>query len=133
MMAVGAGRAAVLGMPAREPDSCSVYGTGRIHCEQSRSVNYRRAINRAETDPRVGLDGGDPRGALTSGAGAGGDRRARAISSAWPTLALAHFCSCLSALSNHVQCQYGTSRTLQLPSAPPTWPSCCWVHGWASE
>lgn len=41
------------GPKAGERDSCSVYGTGRIHCEQSRSVNYRRAINRAETDPRV--------------------------------------------------------------------------------
>lgn len=30
-----------------------MYGTGRIHCGQSRSVNYRRAINRAETDPRA--------------------------------------------------------------------------------
>lgn len=41
------------GLQAGEHDSCSVYGTGRIHCEQSRSVNYRRAINRAETEPRV--------------------------------------------------------------------------------
>lgn len=41
------------GLRAGECDSCPVYGTGRIHCEQSQSVNYRRAINRAETDPRV--------------------------------------------------------------------------------
>ncbi|CAJ1054860.1 Hypothetical predicted protein [Xyrichtys novacula] len=32
-------------------DSCSVYGTGRIHCESSLSVNYHRAINRAEKEP----------------------------------------------------------------------------------
>lgn len=33
--------------------SCSVYGTGRIHCATPRSVNYHRAINRAEKDPRA--------------------------------------------------------------------------------
>lgn len=33
------------------------------------------------------------------------------LRSAWPILALAHFCLCLSALSNHVQCQYGRSGT----------------------
>lgn len=38
--------------------------------------------------------------------------------SAWPILALAHFCLCLSALSNHVQCQYGKSGTPQ-PRSPP--------------
>lgn len=32
-------------------DSCSVYGTGRIHCEGTLSVNYHRAINRAEKEP----------------------------------------------------------------------------------
>lgn len=39
-----------------------MYGTGRIHCEQSRSVNYRRAINRAETDPRVSREHSSPPG-----------------------------------------------------------------------
>ena len=34
-------------------DSCSVYGTGRIHCESTLSVNYHRAINRAEKEPRI--------------------------------------------------------------------------------
>lgn len=33
--------------------SCSVYGTGRIHCATPRSVNYHRAINRAEKGPRA--------------------------------------------------------------------------------
>lgn len=32
-------------------DSCSVYGTGRIHCHSKISVNYHRAINRAEKEP----------------------------------------------------------------------------------
>lgn len=50
------------GSAGRERDSCSVYGTGRIHCEQSRSVNYRRAINRAETDPRVSREHSSPPG-----------------------------------------------------------------------
>lgn len=31
--------------------SCSVYGTGRIHCHSKLSVNYHRAINRAEKEP----------------------------------------------------------------------------------
>ena len=109
---------------AGERDSCSVYGTGRIHCEQSRSVNYRRAINRAETDPRVsqehltpcgptvGLDVGD--GLLPRVWGSQEPRQRdpggpAPLPSAWPILALAHFCLCLSALSNHVQCQYGKS------------------------
>lgn len=34
-----------------DDDSCSVYGTGRIHCESTLSVNYHRAINRAEKEP----------------------------------------------------------------------------------
>lgn len=32
-------------------DSCSVYGTGRIHCKHTLSVNYQRAINRVENEP----------------------------------------------------------------------------------
>ena len=35
-----------------------MYGTGRIHCESSLSVNYHRAINRAEKEP---LDDDDAR------------------------------------------------------------------------
>lgn len=35
-----------------ETHSCPVYGTGRIHCEKTLSVNYHRAINRAEKDPQ---------------------------------------------------------------------------------
>lgn len=41
------------------------------------------------------------------------------VPSAWPILALAHFCLCLSALSNHVQCQYGKSGLPQSRSPPP--------------
>lgn len=147
------------GRQPRERHSCSVYGTGRIHCEQSRSVNYRRAINRAETDPRVsrehsspplapvGLDVGN--GLLSVGGGCVHGcplqhvlptQGPQHFQSAWPILALAHFCLCLSALSNHVQCQYGKSgspqpRTppLRLVSGPqrplatpwPIWLSCC--------
>lgn len=48
------------GSAGRERDSCSVYGTGRIHCERSRSVNYRRAINRAETDLRGSQEHSSP-------------------------------------------------------------------------
>lgn len=113
------------GPKAGERDSCSVYGTGRIHCEQSRSVNYRRAINRAETDPRVsqehltlsspqmGLDVGN--GLLPgvwdaeSPSSLSPEGPHQPVPSAWPILALAHFCLCLFALSNHVQCQYGKS------------------------
>lgn len=106
---------------AGDCDSCSVYGTGRIHCEQSRSVNYRRAINRAETDPRASEH-------LTPSAWTSFFRGAGAFSvpvpSAWPILALAHFCLCVSALSNHVQCQYGKSGLLR-PRPPP-------LHPWVS-
>ena len=50
------------------------------------------------------------------------------LPSAWPTLALAHFCLCLSALSNHVQCQYGKSRMPQpFTPAHPTPASCVQV------
>lgn len=55
----------------RDNDSCSVYGTGRIHCESSLSVNYHRAINRAEKEP---LGNGRPRRLplLSSARGCGG-------------------------------------------------------------
>lgn len=114
------------GLQAGECDSCPVYGTGRIHCEQSRSVNYRRAINRAETDPRVRRSS-SPLPAWTSlfpGVLGYKDllysvpRGPVPVPSAWPILALAHFCLCLSALSNHVQCQYGKSG-LRRPRLPP--------------
>lgn len=143
------------GPQAGERDSCSVYGTGRIHCEQSQSVNYRRAINRAETDPRVsqehlapsspavGLDVGN--GLLLGVQGCQEPlqpvpRGPAPLPSAWPILALAHFCLCLSALSNHVQCQYGKSGhcsriylpcvlcpspTISLLAPWPIWLSCC--------
>ena len=124
------------GRQAGECDSCSVYGTGRIHCEQSQSVNYRRAINRAETDPRVSQEHltplWPPQWAWTSETGffqgvqgclrypplQRVPRGSAPLPSAWPILALAHFCLCLSALSNHVQCQYGKSGTLQPFTSP---------------
>lgn len=155
------------GRQAGECDSCSVYGTGRIHCEQSQSVNYRRAINRAETDPRVSQEHltplWPPQWAWTSETGffQGVQGRLRypplqrvprgsaPLPSAWPILALAHFCLCLSALSNHVQCQYGRSGMLQPFTSPPhlvsgpqrsslspwpIWLSCREGHGpWAAR
>lgn len=115
------------GLQAGERDSCSVYGTGRIHCEQSRSVNYRRAINRAETEPRVPRSAPPLlpgrrcvqgcRGPKTSSSTLSPEGSFR-YHSAWPILALAHFCLCLSVLSNHVQCQYGKSGLPQSRSPP---------------
>lgn len=118
-----------------ESDSWSVYGTGRIHCEQSRSVNYRRAIHRAETEPRASerARASEP---LTHSArtppfpGVRGTKTSPSVvpgglvpvPSAWPILALAHFCLYLSALSNHVQCQYGKSGLLRPHSPPPCLP-----------
>lgn len=52
-------------------DSCSVYGTGRIHCESSLSVNYHRAINRAEKEPLD--DDNDDTSPPSSGPASGGD------------------------------------------------------------
>lgn len=118
------------GRQAAERDSCSVYGTGRIHCEQSQSVNYRRAINRAETDPRVPLEHLTYFCLECSWTSETGSfqgcrpliqcvpREPTPVPSAWPILALAHFCLCLSALSNHVQCQYGKSRTCSCVHLP---------------
>lgn len=110
----------------RDNDSCSVYGTGRIHCESSTSVNYHRAINRAEKEP---LDNGRPwRLTLSSVRGCGGCdvttlpqlhsaspggsascsvdvsllQRWPRRSASSPILALAHFCFCVYTLSNYV-------------------------------
>lgn len=130
----GEGSWALQGLQAGECDSCSVYGTGRIHCEQSQSVNYRRAINRAETEPRVPQSTSPPFAWTSTSPGAQGckdllvhsvHRGLVPVPSAWPILALAHFCLCLSALSNHVQCQYGKSRLLRPRSPPPASPGLC--------
>lgn len=55
-------------------DSCSVYGTGRIHCHNKISVNYHRAINRAEKEPLDDAnDHNDDACLLPSGPAGGGN------------------------------------------------------------
>lgn len=103
--------------------SCSVYGTGRIHCENTLSVNYHRAINRAEKEPRGPrlrcpsspetlsqrrmhqARGRNVQPCPKDARRAGRESlapRLRTPFSAWPILALAHFCFCTYTLSNYV-------------------------------